>query len=422
MSILTQKKVKFQWLDSCEKSFQELKTRLTSVLVLTLLDGSDGFVIYCDASRVGLDCFLMHRGKVIAYASRHLKPHEKNYPTHDLESSSYSAEDYAKLYLRELVRLHGVPLSIILDRVLDIGLAMVGGMSLISDRSFVELLWIGMGSVGSGVILGHLPEHLCRDGKLEKLMVNSNKLIGNRIGDGIPPEIGNLKGLQGLNLSSNHLNVILSCNELEGLIPKNIAFMNASLEGNKGLFAKRRDSIGEDYGMLLISSLRRSSLLYLDVLKATEEFDAIFFIRQGGFESIYKVNLPSLRSVAMKRLHYTYEIKHQKSIMNEERALTDIKHRNIVRLYNFCSSPQHSFFVYEYAEREVGKGKHLKEQLTLLANSSTRDVKLNDLLDECLPHIEDEVKEILVFTSKLASSCLHENPKSRPTMDFICHM
>ncbi|KAH0671258.1 hypothetical protein KY285_025475 [Solanum tuberosum] len=82
---LTQKKVKFQWSDDCEKSFAELKTRLTTALVLTLPEGSDGYVIYCDASRVSLGFVLMQRGKVIAYASRQLKVHEKNYPTHDLE-------------------------------------------------------------------------------------------------------------------------------------------------------------------------------------------------------------------------------------------------------------------------------------------------------------------------------------------------
>ena len=42
-------------------------------------------MVYYDALRVGLGCVLMHKGKVIAYASRHLKPHRKNYPTHDLE-------------------------------------------------------------------------------------------------------------------------------------------------------------------------------------------------------------------------------------------------------------------------------------------------------------------------------------------------
>jgi len=53
--------------------------------VLTLPEGIDGFVVYCDASRIGLGCVLMQHGKVIAYASRQLKNHEKNYPTHDLE-------------------------------------------------------------------------------------------------------------------------------------------------------------------------------------------------------------------------------------------------------------------------------------------------------------------------------------------------
>ena len=85
MTRLTQKKVKFLWSDSCENSFRELKTRLTTAPVLTLPDGVDSFMVYCDASRVGLGCVLMQRGKVIAYASRQLKPHEKNYPTHDLE-------------------------------------------------------------------------------------------------------------------------------------------------------------------------------------------------------------------------------------------------------------------------------------------------------------------------------------------------
>ena len=82
---LTQKKAKFEWSSKCEESFQKLKTLLTSAPVLTLPEGPDGFVVYCDASRVGLGCVLMQHGKVVAYASRQLKVHEKNYPAHDLE-------------------------------------------------------------------------------------------------------------------------------------------------------------------------------------------------------------------------------------------------------------------------------------------------------------------------------------------------
>ena len=62
-----------------------MKDKLTTAPVLTLPEGPDGYVIYCDASGVGLGCVLMQHGKVIAYASRQLRKHEKNYPTHDLE-------------------------------------------------------------------------------------------------------------------------------------------------------------------------------------------------------------------------------------------------------------------------------------------------------------------------------------------------
>ncbi|XP_070042776.1 uncharacterized protein [Nicotiana tomentosiformis] len=82
---LTQKGDKLQWTDACEQSFQALKDRLTSAPVLTLSEGTDGYAIYCDASSVGLGCVLMHHGKIVAYASRQLRKHEKNYLTHDLE-------------------------------------------------------------------------------------------------------------------------------------------------------------------------------------------------------------------------------------------------------------------------------------------------------------------------------------------------
>nr|XP_016471752.1 PREDICTED: probable LRR receptor-like serine/threonine-protein kinase At4g08850 [Nicotiana tabacum] len=303
---------------------------------------------------------------------------------------------------------------------------------------------------------------------------------------------------------------------------------------------ERRDSsdvvdVDEDNGLLSISTLHGSAL-YWDILKATKEFDAVFCIGKGGSGSVYKAKLPSFENVAVKRLHSSFENTHLKSFMNEVRALTRIKHRNIVKLYGFCSNAKHSFLVYEYVERgslfsilsnqveskkldwlkrvniikgvafalsymhqdcsppivhrdissnnilldseykacvsdfgiakllnpessnctalagtygyvapelaytmkvtemcdvysfgvlalEIIKGKHLGEYISLLANSSTRDhVQLSDLLDERLPNPEDEVKEVLVFIIKLASSCLLETPKSRPTMHFIYHM
>ncbi|KAA0050727.1 pol protein [Cucumis melo var. makuwa] len=82
---LTRKGTPFVWSPACESSFQEIKQKLVTAPVLTVPDESGSFVIYSDASKKGLGCVLMQQGKVVAYASRQLKSHEQNYPTHDLE-------------------------------------------------------------------------------------------------------------------------------------------------------------------------------------------------------------------------------------------------------------------------------------------------------------------------------------------------
>ena len=85
MTQLLKKEKKFVWSEQCQESFEQLKEKLTSSPILVLPDIWKDFVIYCDASRQGLGGVLMQDGKVVAYASRQLRPHEENYPTHDLE-------------------------------------------------------------------------------------------------------------------------------------------------------------------------------------------------------------------------------------------------------------------------------------------------------------------------------------------------
>ena len=85
MTRLTRKEVTFKWNDLCEKAFQELKKRLTSALILIVLERGHGYTVYCDASKVELGCVLMQSGRVVAYGSCQLKNHEQNYPTHDME-------------------------------------------------------------------------------------------------------------------------------------------------------------------------------------------------------------------------------------------------------------------------------------------------------------------------------------------------
>jgi len=77
LTALTRKNVPFVWSDKCEASFQELKRRLVTAPVLTLLIESVGYVVYTDASKKVLGCVLMQQGRVVAYASRQLKEHEK---------------------------------------------------------------------------------------------------------------------------------------------------------------------------------------------------------------------------------------------------------------------------------------------------------------------------------------------------------
>jgi hypothetical protein len=82
---LTCKGKTFVWDIHCENSFNELKKRLTTAPILILPKPDEPFVVYCDASKLGLGGVLMQDGKVVAYASRQLRTHERNYPTHDLE-------------------------------------------------------------------------------------------------------------------------------------------------------------------------------------------------------------------------------------------------------------------------------------------------------------------------------------------------
>ena len=82
---LLRKGIKFEWTDKCQTSFEQLKRMLVEAPVLTHPTSGKEYTLYRDALGIGLGCVLMQDGKVVAYASRQLKPHEQNYPTHDLE-------------------------------------------------------------------------------------------------------------------------------------------------------------------------------------------------------------------------------------------------------------------------------------------------------------------------------------------------
>ncbi|WVZ63683.1 hypothetical protein U9M48_013296 [Paspalum notatum var. saurae] len=85
MTSLTKKNARYLWSPNCEEAFQSLKKSLTTAPMLAQPNVTKPFEVYCDASGNGLGCVLMQEGRVVAYASRQLRKHEANYPTHDLE-------------------------------------------------------------------------------------------------------------------------------------------------------------------------------------------------------------------------------------------------------------------------------------------------------------------------------------------------
>ncbi|KAM4094978.1 hypothetical protein ACB094_06G235100 [Castanea mollissima] len=103
-------------------------------------------------------------------------------------------------------------------------------------------------------------------------------------------------------------------------------------------------------------------MVYESIIEATEGFDSKHCVGVGGCGSVYKVELQTGQIVAVKKFHSIQEdnwIANAKAFENEIHALLEIRHRNVVKLYGFCSHPQHSFLVYEFLE-----GGSLKEILS----------------------------------------------------------
>ena len=93
-------------------------------------------------------------------------------------------------------------------------------------------------------------------------------------------------------------------------------------------------------------------LVFEDIIRVTENFSDRYIIGSGGFGTVYKAQLQGGRLVAVKKLHPTEEgISDEKRFLSEIEVMTKIRHRNIVKLYGFCSHPRYKFLVYDYIDR-----------------------------------------------------------------------
>ncbi|KAM7462034.1 hypothetical protein LguiA_030155 [Lonicera macranthoides] len=244
---------------------------------------------------------------------------------------------------------------------------------------------------------GEIPIQITKLIQLSELDLSHNSLSGV-----IPSQFGSFE--------SNLVYVDISYNELEGPLPNNKAFMDASIgkiQGNRGLCgnvtglqpcenpikgSKHNKNKSKKFALiiglpllgallllvafigLLIRYKRRwrkmeaknagkededmfsmpaydGRLMYDEIVTSTKDFDVQYCIGKGGSGSVYKALLPSGNIVAVKKLHSISDMIDRESFINEVRVLTKIKHRNIVKLYGFCSHARHSFLIYEYLER-----------------------------------------------------------------------
>ncbi|KAI3685334.1 hypothetical protein L6452_34576 [Arctium lappa] len=256
-----------------------------------------------------------------------------------------------------------------------------------------------------------VPPEILKQMQLTKLDLSHNSLVGgislefqnlrsievlnlshNHLSGTIPSVFVGMRSLTFADVSYNYL---------EGRIPKCNAFPNASmLEGNKGLcgdivgFKRCTMSINHKHvrslvivlailgslvflstgiGLVICYEKRKKILetevfreeqqslfcitnfdgkaLYDEIMIATNTFDVEFCIGEGTHGTVYKAILGSDKIVAVKKLDSQFQKSNDRSFVNEVTTLINIKHRNVVKLYGFCSHARHSFLIYAYLER-----------------------------------------------------------------------
>ncbi|KAJ9153752.1 hypothetical protein P3X46_027160 [Hevea brasiliensis] len=263
----------------------------------------------------------------------------------------------------------------------------------ISNLRFLESL-----DLSHNLFINEIPQQLGGLQRLEMLNLSHNLLTGP-----IPTSFDYLISLT---------NVDISYNDLQGEIPNVKAFREASFEAlrnnkdlcgnntrlkpcgslavNKTTGKKGKKAVNHLIVFPLVGSLLLSFILvgcfffihhrngkakstevkhcedmyaiwshidrnmqYENIIEATEEFNSKYCIGVGGYGIVYKAELPNGQVVAVKKIHQSPngEVADLKAITSEISVLTNIRHRNIVKLYGFCSHVRHSFLIYEFIER-----------------------------------------------------------------------
>uniref|UniRef100_A0A166B5P2 non-specific serine/threonine protein kinase n=1 Tax=Daucus carota subsp. sativus TaxID=79200 RepID=A0A166B5P2_DAUCS len=222
---------------------------------------------------------------------------------------------------------------------------------------------------------GHIPEELGDCTSLESVSLNNNNLTGS-----IPNKFSCFKKLNYLNLLQNNLS--------EPTPPIDFPYEQHKCYDSEGTPQKRKSvfpvlyivlplAIGVPLLILAfvffcrqtppVNQIKTSPgngdmcsvwnfdgiIAYEDVIRATNNFDIKYCIGTGGYGSVYEAKLPSGNTVALKKLHRleAEEPAFDQSFRNEVKVLTNVRHKNIVKLYGFCLHNRCMFLVYEYMDK-----------------------------------------------------------------------
>ncbi|KAK9224508.1 hypothetical protein WN943_009542 [Citrus x changshan-huyou] len=378
---------------------------------------------------------------------------------------------------------------------------------------FEKLIHLSELDLSHNILQEEIPPQICKMESLEKLNLSHNNLS-----DFIPRCFEEMRSLSWIDISYN---------ELQGPIPNSTAFKNGLMEGNKGLcgnfkalpscdaFTSHKQTFRKKWVVIALPILgmvvlligligffflfrrrkrdpqeKRSSsanpfgffsvlnfngkVLYEEITKATGNFGEKYCIGKGGQRSVYKAELPSGNIFAVKKFKaelFSDETANPSEFLNEVLALTEIRHRNIIKFHGFCSNAQHSFIVCEYLARgslttilrddaaakefswnqrmnvikelaytmratekydvysfgvlalEVIKGYHPGDFVsTIFSSISNMIIEVNQILDHRLPTPSRDVTDKLRSIMEVAILCLVENPEARPTMKEVCNL
>ncbi|KAI9112163.1 hypothetical protein K1719_016686 [Acacia pycnantha] len=204
--------------------------------------------------------------------------------------------------------------------------------------------------LSSNKLIGTIPTEIGTLHNLIYLDLSYNKLIGT-----ISTQIGALHNLTNLDLSYNNLNgtIPIEIGALHNLIYLDLSYNKLTGDIPSSIFNLKNLQDFDVSHNQLSGGIPRQIGNFLNIIEATEGFDIKYCIGTGAYGSVYRAQLPSGRIVALKKLHRREygNAAFAKSFHNEVKMLSEIRHRNIIKLHGFCLHNQCMFLIYEYMER-----------------------------------------------------------------------